>query len=126
VAVCIRAAALQVPALVVHGGRRLRAAGRRAPIEKFGEALTAAIGLCNIARLYRAFCVQSRNVTIATHTQLRLARLLVDDLRHPWEKPAATGRLSPARVRRGFRNIRPMLPLPAAATDPRPAAFVRC
>jgi len=55
---------------------------------------------------------------IAAHTQLRLARHLVDDLRHPWEKPAAPGRLTPARVRRGFRNIRPMLPLPAGAPKP--------
>jgi hypothetical protein len=55
---------------------------------------------------------------IAAHTQLRLARHLVDDLRHPWEKPAAPGRLTPARVRRGFRNIRPTLPLPAGAPKP--------
>ena len=55
---------------------------------------------------------------IAAHTQLRLARHLVDDLRHPWEKPAAPGRPTPARVRRGFRNIRPMLPLPAGAPKP--------
>ena len=55
---------------------------------------------------------------IAAHTQLRLARNLVDDLRHPWEKPAAPGKLTPARVRRGFRNIRPMLPLPAGAPKP--------
>ena len=55
---------------------------------------------------------------IAAHAQLRLARHLVDDLRHPWEKPAAPGRLTPARVRRGFRNIRPTLPLPAAAPKP--------
>lgn len=47
---------------------------------------------------------------ITAHTQLRLARHLVDDLRHPWEKRAAPGRLTPARIRRGFRNIRPMLP----------------
>ncbi|TQS46720.1 NF041680 family putative transposase [Cryptosporangium phraense] len=55
---------------------------------------------------------------IAAHTQLRLARDLVTDLRLPWEKPAMTGRLSPARVRRGFRNLRPKTPLPARAPKP--------
>jgi hypothetical protein len=30
-----------------------------------------------------------------------------EDLRRPWEKPAEPGRLTPARVRRWFRNIRP-------------------
>jgi hypothetical protein len=43
---------------------------------------------------------------IAAYTQLRLARTLVADLRRPWERPAAPDRLTPARVRRGFRNIR--------------------
>ncbi|WP_455409984.1 NF041680 family putative transposase, partial [Streptomyces hiroshimensis] len=43
----------------------------------------------------------------AAYTQLRLARPLVRDLRHPWEKPAPLERLTPARVRRGFRNLRP-------------------
>lgn len=52
---------------------------------------------------------------IAAYTQFRFARRLVDDLRHPWEKPAIPGRLTPARVRGGFRNIRPTLPLPAGA-----------
>jgi hypothetical protein len=42
---------------------------------------------------------------IACHTQLRLARPLADDLRRPWERPAAPGRLTPARVRHGFQNI---------------------
>jgi DDE superfamily endonuclease len=55
---------------------------------------------------------------IAAHTQLRLARPLAADLRRPWEKPAAPGRLTPARVRRGFRNIRPKTALPAGAPKP--------
>jgi len=57
-------------------------------------------------------------IVIAAHTQLRLARPLVADLRHPWEKPAPPGRLTPARVRRGFRNIRPTISLPARAPKP--------
>jgi len=46
-------------------------------------------------------------------------------LRLPWEQPAPPGRLTPARVRRGFRNIRAAAPCPAGApnpTSPAPAA----
>jgi hypothetical protein len=56
---------------------------------------------------------------ITAHTQLRLTRDLAQDLRRPWEKtPTAPGRLTPARVRRGFRNIRPTTTLPASAPKP--------
>src|SRR5207344_1393960 len=49
-------------------------------------------------------------IIIAAHAQLRLARPLAADLRRPWERPASPGRLTPARVRRGFRNIRAKIP----------------
>ncbi len=55
---------------------------------------------------------------IACHAQLRLARALASDLRRPWERPAAPGRLTPARVRRGFRNIRAITGCPAGAPKP--------
>jgi hypothetical protein len=56
---------------------------------------------------------------VAAHTQLRLTRPLAEDLRRPWEKAATTpSRLTPARVRRGFRNIRPTTALPASAPKP--------
>jgi len=56
---------------------------------------------------------------IAVHTQLRLARELTTDLRRPWERPAdKPGRLTPARVRRGFRNLHPKLTRPASAPKP--------
>ena len=55
---------------------------------------------------------------IAVHAQLRLARPLADDLRMPWERRAPPGRLTPARVRRGFRNIRATAPCPAGAPKP--------
>ncbi len=55
---------------------------------------------------------------IAAHSQLRLARNLSADLRRPWEKPAPPGRLTPARVRRGFRNIRVITGSPAGAPKP--------
>jgi hypothetical protein len=55
---------------------------------------------------------------ITCHTQLRLARPLAADLRRPWERPAPPGRLTPARVRRGFRNIRAKVRCPASAPKP--------
>jgi DDE superfamily endonuclease len=57
-------------------------------------------------------------VIITAHTQLRLARPLADDLRLPWERPAPPGRLTPARVRRGFRNIHATMPRLAGAPKP--------
>jgi hypothetical protein len=58
-------------------------------------------------------------LTIVAYTQLRLGRDLTGDLRRPWERPATTpGRLTPARVRRGFRHLRAKLPLPAGAPKP--------
>src|SRR5262249_7153155 len=56
---------------------------------------------------------------IAGYTQLRLGRDLTSDLRRPWERPIAEpGRLTPARVRRGFRHLRAKLPLPAGVPKP--------
>jgi hypothetical protein len=49
----------------------------------------------------------------AAYTQLRLARGLVDDLRLPWERPCDPSRLTPTRVRRGFRRLRAHLGTPA-------------
>jgi len=57
-------------------------------------------------------------IVIACHTQLRLARLLAADLRRPWERPAPPGRLTPARVRRGFRRVRAMTTCLASAPKP--------
>jgi hypothetical protein len=53
-------------------------------------------------------------LVIAAYTQLRLARPLAADLRRAWEKPVTDpARLTPARVRRGFRRLRRILPNPA-------------
>jgi DDE superfamily endonuclease len=57
-------------------------------------------------------------IIITAHAQLRLARPLAADLRRPWERPAPPGRLTPARVRRGFRNIRAKAAQPAGAPKP--------
>ena len=55
---------------------------------------------------------------IACQAHLRLARLLAADLRRPWERSAPPGRLTPALVRRGFRNIRTKVRCPAGAPKP--------
>jgi hypothetical protein len=52
---------------------------------------------------------------LAVYTQLRLARPLAADLRRPWEKPSPPNRLTPARVRRDFRHLRPQAACPARA-----------
>ncbi|MFD4407487.1 NF041680 family putative transposase [Nocardia sp. NPDC058499] len=55
---------------------------------------------------------------LAAYTQLRRARNLTIDLRRPWEKPVAPQRLTPARVRRGFRHLRRRAACPARAPKP--------
>ncbi|MFE7811999.1 NF041680 family putative transposase [Streptomyces sp. NPDC057433] len=57
-------------------------------------------------------------LVIAAYAQLRLARPLTADLRRPWEKPAEPNRLTPARVRRGFRHLRTKTGSPAGAPKP--------
>ncbi|MEV7713832.1 NF041680 family putative transposase [Streptomyces sp. NPDC088270] len=57
-------------------------------------------------------------LVIAAFAQLRLARPLATDLRRPWEKPTQPNRLTPARVRRGFRNLRAKTGSPASAPKP--------
>lgn len=57
-------------------------------------------------------------LVLAAYTQLRLARTLAADRRHPWEKPSSPDRLTPARVRRDFRHIRPQAACPARAPKP--------
>ncbi|CAM3996890.1 hypothetical protein [Nocardiopsis rhodophaea] len=49
-------------------------------------------------------------VVMAAYTQLRLARGLVGRVRLPWHRPVEPGRMSPSRVRRGFRRIHARLP----------------
>jgi hypothetical protein len=55
---------------------------------------------------------------LAAYTQLRLARPLAADLRRPWEKPNPPNKLTPARVRRDFRHLRPKAACPAEAPKP--------
>jgi hypothetical protein len=55
---------------------------------------------------------------LAAYTQLRLSRPLAADRRRPWEQPSSPDRLTPARVRRDFRHIRPQTACPARAPKP--------
>jgi hypothetical protein len=52
-------------------------------------------------------------LVIAAYTQLRLAHHLVDDLRLPWERRCDPKKLTPLRVRRGFRRLRATIGTPA-------------
>jgi hypothetical protein len=53
-------------------------------------------------------------LVVAAYTQLRLARGQVGDLRLPWERPLDPLKLTPARVRRGFRQLRATIGTPAS------------
>jgi hypothetical protein len=57
-------------------------------------------------------------IIIAAYTQLRLARPLAADLRLPWHKPQPPGTMTPARVRRGFRQVCDTGGTPAAPPKP--------
>jgi hypothetical protein len=57
-------------------------------------------------------------LALAAYVQLYLARGLAADDRLPWQQPCPPGRLTPARVRRGFRRVRGTLPVPASAPKP--------
>jgi hypothetical protein len=58
-------------------------------------------------------------LVMAAFAQLALARDMATDLRRPWEKaPQSPRPLTPGRVRRGFRNIHPLLGTPAPVPKP--------
>jgi hypothetical protein len=57
-------------------------------------------------------------LVVAAYTQLRLARTCVADLRLPWERRYATGRLTPIRVHRGVSALLVHLGTPAKPPKP--------
>src|SRR3954449_7747313 len=59
-------------------------------------------------------------LVVPAHPQLRLARPPAAALRRPWERPLPAARLTPARVRRGFRYLRAKALQPARAPNPTP------
>jgi hypothetical protein len=60
-------------------------------------------------------CKQERVLMLA---ELCLARTLAADIRLPWQQPCQPGRLTPGRVRRSYRSLRQILPVPASAPKP--------
>lgn len=52
-------------------------------------------------------------LVVVAYTQLRIARPIIDDVRLPWERPLGPSHRTPARVRRGFRLLRPDIGTPA-------------
>lgn len=57
-------------------------------------------------------------LVVAAYTQLRLARDVVEDHRLPWERRAKPGKLTPARVRRGFRRTAATVGTPPSPPKP--------
>jgi hypothetical protein len=57
-------------------------------------------------------------LVVAAYTQLRLARTCIADLRLPWERRYATGRLTPIRVHRGVSALLVHLGTPAKPPKP--------
>jgi hypothetical protein len=57
-------------------------------------------------------------LVIAACAQLWLARRLAAGQRLPWQQPCRPGRMTPARVRQGFRAIHRTLPVLTAAPKP--------
>ena len=55
---------------------------------------------------------------IAAYTQLRLAATLAADIRLPWQRPLPQDKLTPCRVRRGFRRVRDTITSPAQPPKP--------
>jgi len=87
---------------------------RRFDQEHFHRFAKVYLGL-DAARLTSAEATgQWTALVLAAYTQLRLASVLIDDLRRPWHKKPGPGQiLSPYRVRLGFRRLRAHLGTPA-------------
>ena len=108
----------QVDATAVEVDRMWQAFLRRFDIEHTFRLLKQTLGwTCPKIRDPRA-ADRWTWLILAVYAQLRLARPLAADLRRPWEEPASPQRLSPARVRRGFRHLRAKTLSPARAPKP--------
>jgi hypothetical protein len=57
-------------------------------------------------------------LVVAAYAQLHLARSWIADRRLPWERPLASGKLTPSRVRRALSALLPMVGTPAKAPKP--------
>src|SRR5207248_1042179 len=84
----------------------------------YGQAVARSWDRLHPRLTRRAGWMGSADLPLIEGTVMRLARHLAADLRRPWEKPTRPERLSPARVRRGFRHLRGKTPCPANAPKP--------
>lgn len=98
--------------------RCVRAYLRRFDIEHTFRHLKQAFGWTTPKLATPAQADRWTFLVAAAYTELRLARGLVSDLRLPWEKPLEPIKLTPARVRRGFRRLRASLGTPASPPKP--------
>jgi DDE superfamily endonuclease len=57
-------------------------------------------------------------LVLLAYAQLRLARPIAADARLPWERPLPAHRLTPARIRRDFPRLLPILGTPASPPKP--------
>ena len=100
--------------------------GNGMPAGKLRPAVAAAGG-ATCGRESRSPCggdalrpQREREPPLCAGSCCRMARSAASQIRVrlPWERPAPPGRLTPARVRRGFRNIRATAAQPAGAPNP--------
>lgn len=61
---------------------------------------------------------RAESLCLSLHCHRTERSHLATDLRRPWEKPAPPHKLTPARVRRGFPNLRTTTGSPAGAPKP--------
>lgn len=109
-----------------HGGHPPKHGGEF-PLRQAGDLGRALRGSREVTDLYgtaRAMAWDRIHVRLTTrsawidHTgELPVMRLRRFDPEHTFRKPAEPGRLTAARVRRGFRNLRPHLLCPARACN---------
>ena len=57
-------------------------------------------------------------LVLLAYTQLRMGRPIAADARLPWERHLPAHRLTPARIRRGFPRLLPLLGTPASPPKP--------
>lgn len=101
--------------------RCARAYLRRFDIEHFFRFIKSTLGWTTPAVRLPEQADRWSLLVAAAYGELRLARGLVEDLRLPWEKPFEPSKLTPARVRRGFRLLRATIGSPASPPKSRAA-----
>ena len=91
---------------------------RRFDIEHMFRFLKQALGWTRPKLRDPAAADRRTWLVLAAFARLWLARRLAADARLPWQQPCRPGRLTPARVRRGFRAVHRTMPVLTAAPKP--------